>query len=410
MNDHPKPNPVPMAEIPKAQVKVSFWRKLGGRSLSISLFVHGILLIIAVLWILGEIPKEAKVDFMPNGGGGGAEREKSLSRKRAQMTPMAARVSAVGSKTAFVLPEADPSSSLLSVGALNSGNLSGGLGGSGSGGGRGTGTGEGFGSGNGPGLGGGNSGIAPFGMVQANRNSLVGVLYDAKQDKQRKDTGVGISEITKLIDEFVGRGWDERLLTKYYQAPQKLYQTKIYMPRIVAEAAPAAFNCANEVQARCWMVLYQGEIIAPKTFKFRFVGAGDDVLVVRFNKKNVFDHGYTLGTAGLAINNIIPVLDGSRRDDQVEKVIRRGGTIRPPVTYYHYDTTPAYNADIGGLAVGQEIEVVGGRSYPIEILISEIPGVFFSAVLMMQESGVNYEKTSRGSPILPPVPSRQQPP
>ena len=61
--------PAPHEFVPK---KRSFWQKLGGGSLSISLILHAFLLAAGVFWILQIIPPEAekKVDFMPKSGGG----------------------------------------------------------------------------------------------------------------------------------------------------------------------------------------------------------------------------------------------------------------------------------------------------------------------------------------------------
>ncbi|HVJ46254.1 MAG TPA: hypothetical protein VM511_07710, partial [Luteolibacter sp.] len=49
-------------------------------------------------------------------------------------------------------------------------------------------------------------------------------------------------------------------------------------------------------------------------------------------------------------------------------------------------------------------------SYPIEILLSEIPGGLFCASLMIEQVGENYEKASTGAPILPLFRIDHQPP
>ena len=47
------------------------------------------------------------------------------------------------------------------------------------------------------------------------------------------------------------------------------------------------------------------------------------------------------------------------------------------------------------------IDVIGGNSYDIEILIGERPGGAFSACLLLEKNGVEYEKDGNGSPTLP---------
>jgi hypothetical protein len=384
--------------------KLTLGKKMGAGSLTISIIFHAILLILAAFLILKIVPKnEPVVDFMPNGGGGGSPGEKISQRKRAMVNPVdLARVSAQGVQSNFTLPPPD-NSNMVSVGALNSGGMSGGLGGSGAGGGRGDGTGTGFGSGMGPGLGGGNGTATPFGMIDPKANGLIGVFYDTKQDTKRKPTNISVPELRELITSFTNRGWDQKILsTKYYQAPHKLSQTRIFMPMISADEAPAAFGCDSEVKGKSWIVIYRGLVVPPKAGKYRFVGAGDDVLVVRFNRQNVFDYGYTLGTVTYHVNGKFKALtkDGSP-DKDLESKLKRATGIQYPVEYFRYDTTGTYNNALGGLAIGPEFEVRANTSYPIEILISEIPGGYFGANLLIQEMGTSYKKTSNGTPILP---------
>src|SRR5205807_6940761 len=54
-----------------------------------------------------------------------------------------------------------------------------------------------------------------------------------------------------------------------------------------------------------------------------------------------------------------------------------------------------------GLGVGDPVQVTGGQSYPMEILLGEWPGGDFKAFLMIEKDGVQYEKDAKGNPILP---------
>ncbi|RYD33268.1 MAG: hypothetical protein EOP86_13775, partial [Verrucomicrobiaceae bacterium] len=49
-----------------------YWRKVGGGSLSISIIVHGVLILVALLWLFPPVlvPRD-EVQFVPGGGGGG---------------------------------------------------------------------------------------------------------------------------------------------------------------------------------------------------------------------------------------------------------------------------------------------------------------------------------------------------
>jgi hypothetical protein len=190
------------------------------------------------------------------------------------------------------------------------------------------------------------------------------------------------------------------LHSKYFQAPQALYQTKVYIPKMPADEAPKAFQCEKDVQPSRWIVVYRGSVSPQRSGHYRFVGAGDDVLVVRFDGKVVLDHGYTSGTTGVDIYRNLAVFRGEAENKDLERRLR-SSLVKPPLVFYQYPTTQNWNSEIGGLGVGREFEARSGISYPIEILISEIPGGLFGASLLVEENGQKYEKASTGAPILP---------
>lgn len=401
---------IPVAT-PVAPPKVTYWRKLGGGSLTISILVHTVFLILGLFWIFQIIPpeKEKLVDFKPSGGGGGTSKSQPNKSRNQVMKAAVQRVAAAGISSNFTLPEPQMSSSLASLGSLGAAGA--GLGG-GSGGGRGDGIGSGVGNGMGDGMAGGTAGkLNPFGMLSQTPNALIGTFYDLKQTDQRKPTNISNEETLAVIREFVNRGWKESSLSRtYFQAPQKLYQTKIYIPLMPAEGAPAAFNCEKDVQPSRWLIVYRGTVTPPKSGRYRFVGAGDDVLVVRFNNKHVFDHGFYGGTTGTHLSGgFIGVLKGEEKDRERQRMLR-DSPMKIPVEFYHYPSTGNWNGAIGGLAVGPTFEAKAGTSYPIEILLSEIPGGLFCASLMIEQIGGKYEKASTGSPILPLFRIDHQPP
>jgi prenyltransferase beta subunit len=139
-----------------------YWRKFGGGSLTISIFVHAVLILIAVLWIRESMmPVKEEVTFLPGGGGGGGGGEQKLAQKKqraiSRSAPKVRTVSSVANADAVSLPEV--SSTLTDMSALSSATLGGaGLGsgeGIGRGSGKGSGVGSGIGSGWGPGSGAG---------------------------------------------------------------------------------------------------------------------------------------------------------------------------------------------------------------------------------------------------------------
>jgi len=94
----------------------------------------------------------------------------------------------------------------------------------------------------------------------------------------------------------------------------------------------------------------------------------------------------------------IAVLAGTSGNRDQEKEMRRGG-YDIPVKSYHYPTCGQYN-ERGGVMVGKDFTVKAGAKYPVEILLSELGGLF-GASLMIEEDGVEYKKDAAGTPILP---------
>ncbi|BCU77764.1 hypothetical protein [Luteolibacter sp. LG18] len=375
----------------------SIWRKLGGGSLSVSLIVHAVLLGVGVAWVFQVIPATPTPEFSTGGGPSGPQgvRSQMEQRKSARKVDLNSRIVMQGFGE-IVLPKMEPGEAMTNIGGMGN-SLEPGIGKLGPGG-----NGPG-GPGNGPvGAPGLNKIEIPmWGSPDPNANSLVGTFYDTKLDSHGKDTGMTADKLREVIQDFTTRGWNERTLeSKYYKAPKTLYQTKLYIPEMSADAAPSAFGCGPEIKASRWIVLYRGQVSAPQSGKFRFVGAGDDVLVVRFNNQNVFDHGFTQGTTGLYVPGKVDFLAGRREDKDLARQVR-GGVTKTPVTFYQYETTRNWNQNIGGLAVGPEFEVSAGRSYPIEILVSEVPGGLFGASLLIEKAGTDYPKAAGGAPVLP---------
>lgn len=140
----------------------SLWQRMGGGSLSISVVLHAILILVALIWYIGSTvtPPPETVDFLPGGGGGGKGSAEKLATKKRQAVSMAAPKVRIASTatSSIALPDIQTSISNLSALSQNStmgGGLGGGsdgLNGSGSGGMRGNGRGTGMGPGIGAGF------------------------------------------------------------------------------------------------------------------------------------------------------------------------------------------------------------------------------------------------------------------
>lgn len=289
---------------PPLPAKRSIWQKLGAGSLTISILFHVILLACGALWIMQVVmPPQKVVDFMPDSGGGGSPASDSRTKPHRvrMMQPNMSRVAAVGATSDLILPEPDEASQMSNMGSPGSGGLAGGLGG-----------------GMAPGMGNGSGNKNPFGMLEPTAGGLAGTFYDLKQTKDLKPTGIDDDGVREELKVIASKGFKPCDFAKYFKAPRALYQTKFMIPLLPADRAPAAFEVDGYVQPRRWFVVYQGAVLAPRTGKFRFVGAGDDTLMVRFNNRLVFDYGYTLGCTGTHANIVFG--DNFSKDEKSDTI------------------------------------------------------------------------------------------
>jgi hypothetical protein len=220
----------------------------------------------------------------------------------------------------------------------------------------------------------GGAAVPFFGFREAKGGgSLVGKFYDLKQLKNgtpsKLDEQNGFpGEVSKFVN-----GWNEATLEKYFVGPNPLYTTQIFIPKMNANQGPLAFGLGGRVQPKMWVVHYKGNVIPTESGTFRFVGMGDDILVVRFNGRVVLDCGANNPTGHAPQSYYASA----------------GLQLDPKMGWYK------------GLGRGDPVQVNGGESYPIEVLVGEWPGGDFKAWLLLEKEGVQYEKDTKGNPILP---------
>jgi hypothetical protein len=225
------------------------------------------------------------------------------------------------------------------------------------------------------GSGAGGAAVPFFGFRESKGGGmLTGRLYDLKQLKNgtpsKLDQDHGFPD---EISRFVKGGFNESLLEKYFVAPNPNYLPQLFIPKIKSEQGPLNFGVGGRVQPKMWVVVFRGNVIPNEGGTFRFVGVGDDILVVRFNGAIVLDCGA-----------MTPSGHGPQKF-----YAGNGIQLKGDMGWYK------------GSGVGDPIQVKGGESYPMEVLIGEWPGGDFKAWLQIEKEGVQYEKDSKGIPILP---------
>lgn len=351
--------PVPPAPfVPPAKVPWYSWRRLGFNFLTLSVAVH-VLLGAAAAYIVVSVsyPKKKSFTGAPTSNPSQHAVEHKVSMAKTQQrssAPVAlARVVTTGaSKVALPAMPAIPVDSALTPVSM-SGMGGRGLAGFGSAGGSG---GTGVGGGNGP----------TFFGTRSGGKGLVGTFYDLKQTPGRQPTPMERGPYLEKVGEFVRGGFNDVTFARYYKASQPLYADRIFTPNIPADLGPTAFGVEKEVEPRFWVVHYKGMVIPPASGTYHFVGAGDDLMLVRF--------------AGRL------VLNGSI----IEHTEVQGQEDARPGTMAHYSVKK-----------GPGFQVEEGHPYPMDVLIGECPGGYSEAVLMIVKDGTNYTKDGGG--ILAPI-------
>ena len=250
--------------------------------------------------------------------------------------------------------------------------------------------------------GGGDMGDGGDGDGRGNtKGMLQGVFYDLKQLRDRRknedfkaDRWVGgwhverVEPTLKIMRSFVNgvwqRGYDNEgrvhytALDKYYSPPLRLWSSCFFSESIDADEAPKAYECEKDVNPAAWVCIYSGNVVAPFTGKFRFVGTADDVMFVRFNKEIVLDYGFASYSVG-------EYWTGSNDSNRLALSSDNDRNIRSRSSLYSRQKLEVYPTSGSiGLAKGLPISVKEGEVYPIEVLISEIPGGSYYQALYIE--------------------------
>jgi hypothetical protein len=369
MSEPQDATPVETVAEPLARPKRTLWQRLGGEGLALSVLVHIVLVLIAIVWVVSTVTDGAgKKD--PNtfatgaGGGAGGPKAKEFKTK---LQPKNIK-SLAKTNTRITSKNANASLAVASLPSISNPLLSAGAIGGGSSKGFGGGSGGGIGAGKGVGSGGGRNFVSLFGMKggpNANAGGLIGTLYDLKQTADRKPTSAapantGIGPYRTSVREFLESGWSAGRLQRFFKSPDKLVSGQLFITGRSADDAPKAFEVEKLMKPSRWVVHYRCYVEMPSSLPFRFVGSGDDFLVVRWNRKIALDDGYETYLVG-----------GGNYTDFGVKVSQE----------YKIDRRPG---SLSRLKAGPWIQVTKGTKVPVEVLIGETPGGVFDCYLAIE--------------------------
>jgi hypothetical protein len=376
-------------------IKKNLWQRWvawSGSFLVISILAHVVLLggaTVLVVQVVQSRKEKMKFTAPPPSAAGMVEHKVKPSKKAAAAPAISKRITSTAASASIALPAMEMNSTGPDVMA----SVMSGLGSAG------------LGSGAAGGAGGMASmplaGLTAFGFKGGGRtDGLIGRLYDLKQTKDRQPTDIkddgewknphqldgmnpferanfsqkvhydpsqrgllspSVLNEAKVINDFLGNGWDEKILLQYYrsQDPMVAYQWSI--PMATAKDAVKAFGVESEVKPTHIMIHYKGVVTAPRdcTVRFRCMLRGG-MLAVRFDGSNVF----------ISVPN--------NRDLVSNK------------SFEFVNTDPNYDKNKGSGYTGQRsgkwFNVQAGRKYPVEIFITMGLGGFGTGLMIEEKN------------------------
>ena len=374
--------PVETGAEPLARPRRTLWQRLGGEGLALSVLVHIVLVLIAIVWVVSTVTDGAgKKD--PNafatgaGGGAGGPKAKEFKTKLQpknikSLAKTNTRITSKNTNSAMAISSLPSMSNpLLSAGAIGGGASKGFGGGSGGG----------IGAGKGTGVGGGRNFVSMFGAKGTSRENfgIVGTFYDFKQTRAGKPTAAmggkpevfgdpsnaaAVGAYNREVREFlVEKNFGVGTLTDKFKAPDVLYAQQIFIPPVSAAEAPKAYGVEKQVKPSRWVVHYRGAVRVPRSGQFRFVGSGDDWMVVRFNGRVALDSGFQQHVVGEG--NIYRHFNGQKCGETHPSALGKP------------------------LRCGPWIEATAGQEVPLDIVLGETPGGNFYAFLLIEPRGAN---------------------
>lgn len=205
-------------------------------------------------------------------------------------------------------------------------------------------------------------------------SSISGTFYDLTQDAKGNSNGFREKEDFYPLMMSLANKHDRGLLKKYYRSPNKAKTPYFCVPPSAPKVLPMMFACEDKCSGEYCVALYRARVIAPKSGKFRFVGAGDDVMCVRFGGKTVLECGYFIPGAADR-NNLKDCIENGRKDNDAGKRFRAAIASGKDKKHSGYEFIPikgmdTYKSRMGGMTAGSVFTVKAGEAYTLEVMIA----------------------------------------
>ncbi len=212
----------------------------------------------------------------------------------------------------------------------------------------------------------------PFGssVTDGGTPALVGYFYDLKQSSDNPPQPTGMDQPTwkKEMLKLVANGLKEDSLSKYLKSSDPRTTNGLFIDEQASANAPTAFGLGDKVKPSLWCIVYHAKAIAPEAGRYRFVGFGDDILVILKDGKPILDAGWQAMT-------------------------------KAPHNYY----PNIWREKLGPncrLRQGEWFNVDQGQTINLDVAIGDWGGLC-GYFLFLEKEGATYDKLPDGTPKLP---------
>jgi hypothetical protein len=231
-----------------------------------------------------------------------------------------------------------------------------------------------------------------FGFSEKMGGELEGTMYDLKLKADGKKPS-GINEITfpDAVKKIIRNKFRPSSLADFYRVDKKFFATMFYIPLQEAGEAPKTFGVQGKVKPNNFIIHYEGSFAAPEDGTYRFVGLGDESIIVMVD-----------GAVKLE-GNWVPFLSYAERNDRPGDLVQ---DFFPTIKDSAQD-----KEKWARLREGEWFALKAGQARKIDILLVEQgdpkaeKGGNFAFVLLIQKQGAKYETKKKGNQtftVLPP--------
>ena len=227
-----------------------------------------------------------------------------------------------------------------------------------------------------------------FGFSEKMGGELEGTMYDLKLKADgKKPSGIDEKSFPEAVKKIVRNRFRPNSLADFYRVDKKFFATMFYIPLQEAGEAPKTFGVQGKVKPNNFIIHYTGSFAAPEDGTYRFVGLGDESIIVMVD-----------GSVKLE-GNWVPFLSYAERND------------RPGESVLEFFPTIKANEAWARLREGEWISLKAGQPRKLDILLVEqgdpsaAGGGNFAFVLLVEKQGGKYETKKRGGQtvtVLPP--------